>query len=213
MDTVAKIIHCSRAEGPATPKSSWRDLRNRFLDACSETDGESPGRWLDMWYLLLAHPWYQEQLASAARSILRSNRCPFQWQADIEQEAIVRLARRMKKMPSLGIDPAQAKQHFAGWMRTIITHDCRDGLRKLCRESRHSLPLPDSFPASEDRVQKETRVDLAVALDQLGEQESAVLLLYSKGFTLRQVGEILDLSFWRTYRAYHSGLERLRQLL
>lgn len=194
-------------------QSSWQDLRDRFLSACSERDRESPTRWLEIWYLLLAHPWYREQLASAARSVLQSSRCSFEWRDDVEHEAIVLLARRLRRNPNLGIDPVLAKQHFAGWLRTVITRDCRDALRKLRRESSPALPLSDCLSASDERVQRETRIDLAIALDQLGEQERVILVLYSKGFTLRQVAEKLDLTFWRTYSSHHRGLKRLRQLL
>lgn len=194
-------------------QSSWQDLRDRFLQACSEQDAEPSQQWLEMWHLLLTHPWYREQLTSAAKTALRNRRYPVDWQGDIEHEAIVLLARRLRKRPCLGIDPCRAKQHFAGWMRTIITHDCRDALRRLCRHSNSTFPLLDCLPASDERAARETRIDLAIALGQLDELERAVTILYSKGFTIRQAAETLDVTFWRAYRAYHGGLGKLRRLL
>ncbi len=193
--------------------SSWQDLRDRFLDKCYKEDATGTSRWLEIWHLLSQHLWFRENLAATARSVLRRSGCPGEWQQDIEQEASVLLARRLRRMPCLGIDPVQAEQHFAGWMGTIINRDCRDALRRLSRGSRLILPLPEHVLTSEPRVQKEACIDLATALDRLDKQEKYVLVMYSKGFTLQQIADELDQKFWATYRVYHRGLKRLRRLL
>lgn len=211
MEAATRAVHVVELRAPQ--QLTWQDLRDRFLSALAEPDAEPSKRWLEIWQLVVSHPWYQQQLASAARSVLRGSGVSLQLQKDIEHDSMTLLARRLRKSAGLGIDPVRAERHFAGWMRTIISRDCRDAVRKLRRQSAASLQRPDHLPASEERVQRETRIDLAMALDRLGGQERAVLTLYSAGYTLLQIAEKLGLTFWETHGAFHRALKRVRRLL
>jgi hypothetical protein len=154
MGAVAVPVRCSRAGGPEMTPSSWQDLRDRFLDECYK-EGTAQGRWHDVWHLLSQHPWFRENLTSSAKSVLRRSGCPAEWRQDIEQQAMVLLAWRLRKMPCLGIDPVQAERHFPGWMGTIINHNCRDALRKLSRGSRQrfsAVHRPARPPCTAGRV-------------------------------------------------------------
>jgi|GEM_PF-2353288 len=192
---------------------SWQGLRDQFLHLCHDREVDSADLWRHIWELLVGDSWYQEQLASAASITLRSSRRPLEWRQDIEQEATVMLALRLQKKPCLGVNPVLATHHFGGWMRTIITRDCRNALRKLYKGGRFVSPLPECLVATDDLLSRDLRIDMAEALDLLEVQEKEVLMQSSKGHTLKQVAEIFDLPFWRTYRTYHRGLKNLRRLL
>lgn len=214
MSTSTAVIRCSRpGDSRIPPPSSWQDLRDRFLELVSIPHDVAPNRWVEIWHVLVGHPWYREQLASVARNILRNSGASLQWQEDIEHDAILLLARRVRKTSDLGIDPARAEQHFAGWMRTIITRDCRDALRKLRRQSSPNIEMPDRIPARDQQNLRESRVDLAVALNQLEEQDRKLLVLHSNGLTVLQVAVELGLTYWEAYGAFHRALQRLRRLL
>lgn len=203
----------SSSVGDAPDSSSWQDLRDRYLEALSRPSADRPGRWLEIWRLFIEHPWYQQELQSCARAVLRSGGAPSEWQKDVEHDAMLLLVRKLRKRPDLGIDPVRAQKHFRGWMGTIITRDCRDALRRLRRLYSPSADVPKQQPAADRGPQCEARVELSLAVEQLDDPERAVLLLYANGLTIRRIAAELDLGYWRTYRAFRTGLEQLRRLL
>lgn len=195
--------------------SSWQDLRDRFLAMVSqpEPDEDAPPRWLAVWHLLIEHPWYREQLSAAAGSVLRGGGYSLQWREDIEHDAILLLARQLRKAPDLYVDPLRAERHFAGWMRTITGRACKDALRQLRRKSTTDIPSPELLPAREQRAGRDALIDLAEALEQFDEKTRAVLLLHSKGLAFRRIATELELSHWDVFSTYHKGLEKLGRRL
>lgn len=193
-----------------TDSASWQDLRDSFLEAVEES---GPGAWIPIWRLVIEHPWYQQELRTIAKRVLRSRGAPLEWHEDIEHDAMLLLARKLRKSPDLGVDRTLAQEHFAGWLATITANDCLDALRRFRRHSGRSLELPEYFVADESRAAEQVLAELSLALDQLDELRRTVLLLYAKGRMLREIAADLGLDYSKTRRLYHSGLERLRALL
>lgn len=193
--------------------SSWQDLRDRYLRVLSGPDAHRPGTWLLAWQLLVTHPWYRAELKSCARRVLKRHRAPLAWQMDLEHDAMLLLARKLREAPDLGVDPAQAQRHFAGWMATIITHDCRQALRRLQGLYRPSRRFPEQHATADDRGNREAWVDLNLALERLDAPERKVITLRLKGFSIRQIAARLHLNYWRAYRLFRRALKTLRRML
>lgn len=165
------------------------------------------------WRLLVEHPWFLAQLERCARRVLKRSGAPSAWQVDIEQHAILLLAQKLQKMPDLGIDAALADRHFTGWLATIVTRDCRQALRRLQRLHGHSEELPQEHPAIDDRVRREDRVDLNLALAQMDAPERTVITLWTNGHSVQQISIRVHLSYGQTYRIFTRGLKSLRRIL
>lgn len=188
--------------------STWKALRDEFLGS-----GTSPAAGLKMWRALTTHPWFREQLECCARQVLKQNAAPAAWQADVEQQVILLLAQKLQKLPDLGIDAALADQHFTGWLTTIVTRDCRQALRRQQRLHGYGQRVPIEHPAIDDRVQRETRVDLNLALARMEIPERTVITLWMNGHSIKQISNRLQLNYGRTYRIFTRGMKKLRRML
>jgi hypothetical protein len=107
---------------------SVHELREQFY-AALDRPGDQSGRWLEVWGLFANHPWYQEQLHRAAARVVIRSHVPRDWAEDIEQDAVFYFGQHLRRAVDLHIDRALAEERFAGWLATIIEHDCATALR------------------------------------------------------------------------------------
>lgn len=196
--------------GRGTRNEACADLRDRFLAAVADSPDHSEGR-LVLWRLIIEHPWYRAELASAARLAVGRVGRPSAWREDVEQEAMLLLAKKLRRTPGLGLDPRRARDSFGGWLGRVIRNDCRMAVRRLRRLDRGG-PLPEDLPARCRRAERERRIDLSLAIEELPDTLRTVLLLSLKGFPLTEIAERLGLSYWQVWRAYRAGAGQLRQV-
>lgn len=192
--------------------SSWKDLRDKFLGALLQQE-DSERMWLEIWRLLVQHPWYQAELRCCAQRVLWRGRAPLAWQKEVEHDAMLVLARELRHAPDLGLDYARAEDEFAAWLGTIIRRDCQQALRRLRRVYRPGEALPEDLPEGHDGNRREVWIDIQAAVNHLNDPARTVVALYSKGLSVRQIAAELELSYWPVYRALRRGLEELRRLL
>ena len=192
-------------------RSDWQELRDQFL-LTSSAATRTTGGWLAVWRLLIEHPWYREELAAAARTAVRRVGGPLLWCEDVEQDALLLLAKKLRRDPRLGLDPLRAERLFAAWLSRIIRNDCRQSVRRLRRLSSGSR-LPTELPDKTCGIERETQFDVSAAIQQLAEPTRTVLLLYQQGFPLRKIEEHLGISYWQTWRIWRDGCSRLRVIL
>lgn len=188
---------------------SWRNLRDQFLVAALEAK-KMKGGWLAVWRLCVEHPWYRSELTACAAEITARNDLPREWRCDIEHDAMLFLAQKLRKDPGLGVDPVRAERHFAAWMGTIVRNDCRTAARRLRRSARDQ-PLPSYLPAADREAEQAARIDVRLLIDRLDDPERTILHLAADGLALREIASRLGLSYWQVWRAYRGGVGRLRE--
>lgn len=188
----------------------WQDLRDKFLAAAA---GHRQEAWLRTWRLLLEHPWFQHQLGMAAARVLRTHQAPPGWKEEVVQDTALALAERLRRKPDLGVDPALAQEHFAGWMRRIVTRICVDAVRRLERHYGRTVALPEQERVDPHHRTITLRLELDLALEDLPFEERTIVTRYAAGSTLRQIARELNLSYWQVYRRFQAGVKRLRAIL
>ena len=193
--------------------SSWGDLRTRFLAVLSAGPPARVGLWLDVWRVFVGHPRYRAVVEAAARRLLARRHAPPEWREDVEHDAMLLLARTLRRAPDLHVDQARVEERFPGWVGTIVARDCLQALRRLRTLSGRTSPLGRRDPADPRAARldarRDARIDLSLALDRLPEPDRGVLTLYAKGHTVREAADALGLSYARAYGALRRGRERL----
>lgn len=184
------------------------DLKERFLEAI-----EQGWHWEQMWNLFLKHPWYQTILLAHARRILRQQQLPISWHEDVQQDAILLLARSLRRRADLGIDMQQVHQHFAGWMATIIARDCQEAIRQMRRHYVREQTLPDTDPLGLGQLPLDVKIDVSVAIQKLPDPERTVLTLWSEGLSVADIAQRLGLSYHRTHYLWRRATRQLRAVL
>jgi RNA polymerase sigma factor (sigma-70 family) len=125
---------------------------------------------------------------------------------DIEQEAIVLLARNFRRTADLGIDRVKGGEHFAGWLATIIEHDCGHGLAIVGRARRKAIPVSPDIEATAPKFSIEEKLDLNQAVANLPEPKRTVVALYLDGCSLAEIAARLGMSYWQANQALRTGL-------
>jgi DNA-directed RNA polymerase specialized sigma24 family protein len=173
---------------------SAQDLRAQFF-AALDRPGDQPGRWLEIWRLFLDHPWYQAELKKATARVLRNMHPRGQWNEDIQHDAMLLLARHLRRAADLHVDRARARTQFSGWMATIIKRDCQQAARSLRTRLRKTRPLPRDQPAPDRTAIIESAIDIALAIDKLPEPSRTVTALYAQSWTLQQIASKLKMKY------------------
>lgn len=197
-------VHCRASEADAT------DLCKRFLEATAQTHGH---QWREVWELLVTHAWFQKRLAQCARTTVRSSQLPRQLADDVGQEVILQFAKKLQRIPDLRVDRECAKDHFAGWMYTILVRECRMAVRSLRRLHFRTLPLLTDRADADHAELHDLRMDLHEALSQLDAEDARVLLLQLDGCEAKEIAEWLDVSLSTAYRFLRRANERLERKL
>lgn len=138
----------------------------------------------------------QQQLYRIAKSILkRDEDC-----ADAAQEAIV---KAFEKLHTLRED-AYAKT----WLIRILIHECY----RLSKNRGRELALDENW--MKEQPGKEGYASLYEALAVLPKEFRVVLVLhYLEGFSVQEMGEMLEISPGTVKSRLHRGREKLRILL
>src|SRR5262245_21845395 len=79
-----------------------------------------------IWKLLTLHRWFRKQHRRIARRLLRERHAPLEWLDDLTLELPIWLELKLRRYPDLRFNSQIAKDHFRGWLRTIIWNCCRD---------------------------------------------------------------------------------------
>lgn len=189
--------------------ASSENLYQHFLLAVSQTQPSQQAS-LRIWRMIVGHPWYQAQLTKISRRLTR-NRWRSIFPEDVQHEAILLLARSLKRNPHLGFDTNQPAEQFSHWMRRIIFRDCLQAIRSLKR-GQQDVALTEEH-GSECYCQTESNSILLWTLDCLDPKERFIVDRYVLGYTLKETAELLNVSISTVHRRLHSAIWSLRQEL
>lgn len=189
-------------------KSDPEDLKARFLEAV-----EQQWRWEKVWHLISEHGWFRAMLHTQAQKVLRQQRLPIAWQDDVQQDAVLLLARSLRRRADLGVDLNQVQGCFAGWMATIISRDCREAVRQMRRHYVREQASPDIDPLGIQQLPLDAKIDVSVAIQKLDDPERTILTLWAEGFSVADVAKRLGLSYQRTHYLWRRSTRQLRAFL
>lgn len=188
--------------------SSHEDLKQRFLAAITQGC-----RWEERWRLFIRHPWYLATLQTQARRILRRQHLPISWCEDVQQDAILLLARSLRHRADLGIDMQQVHQRFAGWMGTIIVRDCQEAIRLMRRQFVREKTIPEADPLGLSLLPLDAKIDVSMAIQKMQDPERTMLTLWSEGLSVADIAQRLKLSYHRAHYLWRRAIGQLRALL
>ncbi|MBC8356986.1 MAG: sigma-70 family RNA polymerase sigma factor [Planctomycetes bacterium] len=197
------------------PKSHCRSDVPDAADLCTHylaiLNDSKAAPWRELWELMITHPWFVRRLEQCSRTALRSSHLPDQLVDDVKHEVILRFAAKLRRTPDLCLDRDRAEIHFAGWMHTILSHECRMAIRTLRRLHFRTAPLLVDNADNDTRELLDDRMDLQQALSQLDADDSSVLLLQLQGCDANEIAELLDVSLSTAYRIIHRANVRLER--
>ena len=94
--------------------SGANDLRAKYLEALQSLKASPQADAEEIWRLFAEHSWFQLQLRVCAQHALKMFGAPLDWCGDVEHDALLILASKLRRSPDLHIDPTLAESHFAG---------------------------------------------------------------------------------------------------
>jgi RNA polymerase sigma factor (sigma-70 family) len=191
-------------------KATSQNLSLRFRNALSQPLPPEE-RELVMWRLIVGHPWYQVQLKHISKLVVRCQPASI-LSEDVQQEAVLLLARSLKRDADLQFDPKQPDKMFSRWMRKIILHDCRQAVRRL-RRGLEPLPLPDDDLPDDGAALQELHLDLKCSLQILLPPERFIIDQYLLGGSLEETADQLAVSVATVRRRFQRAIAILQQYL
>ena len=171
------------------------DLKGHFFERVESASADDSELAYDVWLLLIADSWYQQQLDHCARSVARKAGGKSQDVDDLKQQAILVLHQKLQRNPTLNFDTHRARESLDAWMRKIIYNTCCDaGLSvfdytKLIDEqeseqTRRPAPISDTH----------TSINIERALSQLPKRQRTAIMLRRDGKSILEVAQRLHLT-------------------
>jgi RNA polymerase sigma factor (sigma-70 family) len=192
--------------------AACEDLRIRFVQAAFAHPADA-WTWWRVWRLLVDDPWYQSQLEARACWVVVASGSSLQWVEDVTQDAILILARNLRRTPHLGADPLRVNEHFTAWMRGMMTRHCSEALRRIHRLHLRDVPSACHEIIVDHRQFVEERIDLSLAVDTLPDFQRAVVSLRLKGLSAIDIADALQIHPKRVTRACHQAVQSLQKKL
>lgn len=194
------------------PDAPWRNLAGRFA-ALVAGPPESWPPWLEIWNTLAEDEWLRKELRQQALAALRRFELPRDLRGDVEHDALLVLARRLRRSPDLRADRTRIEEGFGAWMGTILRHACRKVARLEARRQRQQSELRLYTLLADPHDVLESRMDLSVAMRRIDEPTRSVLSFYQQQYSLREIAESLSMPYARVQRELRKGLRQLRRML
>lgn len=185
----------------------WDDLRTEFVDAVRHSYA-----WLEVWQVFASNEFYRSQLSTCAEISLLETGASHGWADDVAHEAMLLLARQLRKRSDLGYQFDRPPEQFASWFRTILFHQCHEAIRSMRRRHDRDLPL-DLDPVSERSDLIEQRIDVRMAIGRLDEPHRTILFLSYGGLSLREIADRLEMTYDQVRYARAQGHAMLEQQL
>jgi RNA polymerase sigma factor (sigma-70 family) len=184
-----------------------RDCFFRILDEGSDQRQTAH----KVWVLFIEHPWFQAELGRAVRRVLWRVGEYERWADDIEQEALLLLARKLTRKASLGVNRATAARQFFGWLARIIHRACGDTARSMRRRERHAAVSKAWIDAvAPTGTSIDDLLDLAQMIERLPGKCRSVVTLHLRGRTLGEIGRALSVSRSHAHRGFRDAIVNLR---
>lgn len=189
----------------------WEGLKRAFLARL--LDSTSPASAKELWRLFADDPWFQDLLDRRARRTLAVRGLRLGWLGDVKHEALLALARRLVKTPDLRVDRERVDETFPAWIGVIVERSCGEAIHWLTQlEQLHRVMLED-IAAPPEGQPLDAAIDLELAIGEQPEPERTMLHLKAMGFSVPEIAERLEMTYWETYRRLHAAAARLERRL
>jgi RNA polymerase sigma factor (sigma-70 family) len=170
------------------------ELRDQFFRILDE-GGDPPQVAHKVWTLFVEHPWYRQELQRAAHRLVWRRQWLRNLADDIQQDAMLRLGRRLQHTANLNVDRALAEQHFSGWLARIINRDCQQAARAMRAKKSTAIADLRLIAAVPSKVSHLANLlDLTEAIDRLPVECRKVVHLHMQNWSVRQITRILRTS-------------------
>lgn len=116
--------------------------------------------------MFVEHWQYQRLLDRCARRVLRGTRDPLNWLGNVKHEAMLLLARQLRRSLKGPIDRVPSDSAFPAWLAVVTRRHCQEALRRLRGGRRGCRQLLDDDIA-EQRIDPDALLDLRLAIDRL----------------------------------------------
>lgn len=182
----------------------WENLRVEFVDAVRNPDGSR-----DVWQIFANSEFYREQLSACAKISLMETGAPKSWADDIVQEAMILLARQLRRRSDLGYQLGRPPEQFASWFRTILFRQCHETIRSYRRKHGRDLPLELASVSLPPEV-IEQKLDVRAAIKSLDEPHRTIMFMSYNDLSLREIADCLQITYDKVRNARKQGRAILR---
>ena len=194
---------------PPSSPPPWYDLANNFA-AIALRSAEGQADWLAIWRVLLEDAWFRAEIGTHAFTIILSKQLPGHWLEDVEHDAMLILARELRKAADLYVDPKRLDE-FGAWLGTIIDNACLEAVRTPRRRRSKRRKLQQAEEVIDPNSLEHHYVDLPAAIAKLNEPTRSIMGLYKEGFRLVKIAEMLALPYETVRREKRKGVRQLRE--
>lgn len=193
----------------------WEPLKDRFLARIRSNDGSqgSLASVSEVWEMFVTDPWFMRRLRIKARLAVAAGQLGAECVDDVFQEVVLLLRRQIEHALDLHANLEVIDRTFPAWISTRMAHACRDVVAQWKILEQLEPEAQRALLDERRRREIDAQIDLGAALFKLPMKTRAVLELYAKGLSLREVAEQTGLTYWQAHREFHTGLEELRRLL
>lgn len=187
---------------------TWDDLSGR-MQAIGEESGTT-ARWWRLWSCLIGHPWYRAALAVQGARVARCPRSLQHHAADLQQEAVLLLARDLQQSWNLQTELTGGGPQLSGLLIRITVRHLLQARRRLVREVGRQQPLTEEVPISPATSVSEARRAVSRWIPLLPAEQRAALALTLNGLTQAEIAERLAVHQSTVSRRLSGAIANLR---
>ena len=182
-----------------------------FKQHCAAVRNQQP---LDrLWKIFFEHDWFSHQLERSTRYVVCKYNYPTHIFEDVQQEALLRFARLLKKDPMLGYQAERGSYEY--YLKLVVYHCCIKSLRSFTRiddpvlfpelkESQH--PLLDEHELIDEQL------DFQQSVSYLREPFRSTVQSVCDGMSIQGIARQQNRSPRTVYRWLDRGVEQLQML-
>jgi DNA-directed RNA polymerase specialized sigma24 family protein len=128
-------------------------------------------------------------------------------------EALLAFARRLARTPDLHVDLERVDETFPAWIGAIVERACGEAIQWLARLDRLQHGVLESIPDPRLEQAADARVDVNLAISEQEEPHRTLLWLSARGWSVQEIADQLDMTYWEVYRRLNAAVTRLQRRL
>jgi RNA polymerase sigma factor (sigma-70 family) len=198
-----------QSSGPE--KRPWEPLKQAFLARLQNS--ASPALATEIWRLFADDRWFRQLLETRARRVITMRSARLAWLGDVMHEALLAFARRLARTPDLHVDLERVDETFPAWIGAIVERACGEAIQWLARLDRLQHGVLESIPDPRLEQAADARVDVNLAISEQEEPHRTLLWLSARGWSVQEIADQLDMTYWEVYRRLNAAVTRLQRRL
>lgn len=197
----------SRAAVSAGEHPQWKGLLDAFLGLLDREGPRASGD--QVCELFLADRWFQDLLDQRTRQAVERRAVPRNCRDDLEQTILLLFVQKARKAPNLHVKREVAKEHFGGWIWSIVDDLCLQAARRIRRHYRFESGLVEEVEnRSKQRLDQQVDVKLLVA--ELPVLTRTILSLFDEGYKLVEIADIVGEKYWKVSELHRGAVAYIR---